>query len=643
MAHNEQLSSDVVKSVLSYSAKAVQSTSSTCRYSGMFTAETAHGTQLAVQASSNTLIHSDSIGFERLLAYVHIPPWSRSAFILFDNPDLHPLVTRPNSILGPIIVARRRTLSEGEIAFSDPCRRIYMTAHPITADGVAMVDFADHDVGEQQKFRLTAVAARNLPPAVADQVRVIETLVATSPIYIVDLLRHASAADRPVILALATETLVPAEVERLVDHLFSNPTLLADLAAVAPDDPWAQRGLPALWRFMEGRRAEAIRLSGPAGSWPASPPMVDVIGPELDQLAPRGIGGVYTSLPHRCMIEMRKRTAPIKDVCIVATARDDGLYLIDWIAYHRAIGVEGIFLYTNDNVDGSDVLLRALAAAGEISLIESHLSPTGVSPVGKAYGHALSMVPEVLDYRWCAIIDSDEFIGIDRALFGSLSDYIAWQELQPVDCVALSWVVFGSSGALRWKDEPLPERFHERYLDVHIKSIFRTREFHHAMPHFPYTDHLTQLIWRDAAGHTFPGATPWSPAPRDDPAWIAHFFYRSFEEYVWKFLRGRGDQPLDGGLHKLDVPDGFMESFVRQQAELPLTRDVRLLAFSEETNGHAAVLRNLPGVADAIAQIRRFYRRRSDALRPTLLQSRKEASPQQAKFYDLFLEQPADD
>lgn len=37
--------------------------------------------------------------------------------------------------------------------------------------------------------------------------------------------------------------------------------------------------------------------------------------------------------------------------CIVATARNEGVYLVEWIAYHRALGFEKIYIYTNNNQD----------------------------------------------------------------------------------------------------------------------------------------------------------------------------------------------------------------------------------------------------------------------------------------------------
>ena len=266
------------------------------------------------------------------------------------------------------------------------------------------------------------------------------------------------------------------------------------------------------------------------------------------------------------------------------------------------------------------------------------MTPGGASPVFKAYGHALSMNPELLDYRWCGIIDSDELIGFEQGSFGSLKRYISWQESQPVDAIALNWLIFGSGGVLRWHDEPMLSRFQRRYGESSIKTIFRPQMFHHAIGHFPITSRPSEVVCRDATGQLMPAQTPDAPTPRDSPAWIAHYFYRSFEEFVWKFSRGRGDQPLQTGLPMVNVPEEFMEGFVAQYTNPGFTRDDRMLAFAPGMKAEAERLRALPGVQEALDGIHAYYRRRSAALEPALRQLRQGASPTRAAFYDLLLE-----
>ena len=63
----------------------------------------------------------------------------------------------------------------------------------------------------------------------------------------------------------------------------------------------------------------------------------------------------------------------IEDVAIVTSVRNEGLSILEWLAYHRSIGFKSFFIYTNDNTDRSDDLLRILAK-GLVTLIENDVA-----------------------------------------------------------------------------------------------------------------------------------------------------------------------------------------------------------------------------------------------------------------------------
>jgi hypothetical protein len=45
---------------------------------------------------------------------------------------------------------------------------------------------------------------------------------------------------------------------------------------------------------------------------------------------------------------------------IVTTMKNEGPFILEWLAYHRAIGVEDFLIYTNDCSDGTDTMLELL-------------------------------------------------------------------------------------------------------------------------------------------------------------------------------------------------------------------------------------------------------------------------------------------
>ena len=61
------------------------------------------------------------------------------------------------------------------------------------------------------------------------------------------------------------------------------------------------------------------------------------------------------------------RTGPPARVAIVTTMKNEGPFILEWVAYHRSIGIRDFLVYTNDCDDGTDHLLDALVAKGFIS------------------------------------------------------------------------------------------------------------------------------------------------------------------------------------------------------------------------------------------------------------------------------------
>ena len=54
-------------------------------------------------------------------------------------------------------------------------------------------------------------------------------------------------------------------------------------------------------------------------------------------------------------------------ITTVTCVKNEGPFLLEWIAFHQCIGVTNFLFYSNDCDDGTDTLLDALAELGHVT------------------------------------------------------------------------------------------------------------------------------------------------------------------------------------------------------------------------------------------------------------------------------------
>jgi hypothetical protein len=421
------------------------------------------------------------------------------------------------------------------------------------------------------------------------------TAVIAAPCRFADMLealRHGTlrgALADPVLRCLPED-----ELDHLAQHLLAKPDDLALLQAVLPDSLWLRRRLPLLIAWRDAR-TQAV----PRAVIPSREPGSDLAGAGGATKHPMTLGLVLNAYA-------RAATHPRRMACVLATARNEGASLLDWIAYQRAIGFEHIFLYTNDNTDGSDDLLQLLSDAGYITWFQNQVRPETL-PQHRAYGHALAVMPEILDYRWTMIADIDEFAGYDTQFFDTIKDYLAWQEQRRAEAIALPWKTYIAAKDDVWHDAPCITRFPMRDAEIssYVKMIFRTNRVWSANPHHPEPIFATSLAHRSESGEAhLQKVTPAQTArPSARFAWMSHYPFRSAPEMIMKLARGRADRPAAA---QAMATQNRVKTFLAQ-LDRPLVEDKSTMACGARQAAERARLLAIPSLAACEADIRRAY------------------------------------
>lgn len=405
-------------------------------------------------------------------------------------------------------------------------------------------------------------------------------------------------------------------IERVGERLLHDRALRQKLASHMPPNIWLEKAFPQLATWEQKRWAHAGRSISPF------PTPQKIHSPEEDSfLADSGADGSFAGLLHALTHAARRTIEPQRRVCMLTTMRNEGLYLLEWIAYHRTLGVEHFFIYSNDNTDKSEALLAELAEEGLITWIDNPTA-AGTSPQFKAYGHALNVLPDILNFQWCFIMDGDEFITLDPKAYPSLHDYLDWIDHWQTDALAINWRFIGSrknDNGLADLAKPLTQRNFRIIGNGAIgegwrlvKSACRPNRTLHSRPHHPVWNPVTPYMFRLTNGdrHEYqhpPAGFPHDPAFADeghfDRISISHYYFKSIAEWTWKHARNSGaDAKKD--LDTSRYTNQWANAFGLQAKDPQHERNVWMMDRQEALRQELDQLRTNPTICAAESAIR---------------------------------------
>ena len=140
---------------------------------------------------------------------------------------------------------------------------------------------------------------------------------------------------------------------------------------------------------------------------------------------------------------------------LIGCMKNEGPFLLEWIAYHQSIGVHHFVIYTNGCEDGTDRMLEALAKTGLVTHVDNN-DWQRRSPQQWALNQSLKL-KVVKRADWLIHMDADEFINI-RFGNGTLPEL--YERLpKGVTNIAMTWRQFGSAGVRTYEDRPILAQF----------------------------------------------------------------------------------------------------------------------------------------------------------------------------------------
>ena len=304
-------------------------------------------------------------------------------------------------------------------------------------------------------------------------------------------------------------------------------------------------------------------------------------------------------------------------ITALTCVKNEGPFLLEWIAFNRVIGVSDFLFYSNDCSDGTDHLLDCLQGHGIVTHLPNPAENRNyqMQALKDSRRHAV-----VKDADWVWVADVDEFLNIhvgDHTIPALIS------ACGNPQAISVNFQFFANGGVTEFIDEPIIAQFPYSHnpdicgadTAIEVKSLVRNdfplgyygahRPFHDDSKHQPqWTDGAGRQVpvpFRGAANKRRIRAFPARGARRF--ATLNHYALRSLDSYLVK--NDRGDVNRE---HR-----AFDDTYWRDRNDTAW-RDESIQRYLPALKAEMARLSALPGVGDLHAQAVEAHRAKRDAL-----------------------------
>lgn len=228
-------------------------------------------------------------------------------------------------------------------------------------------------------------------------------------------------------------------------------------------------------------------------------------------------------------------------ICLCTIAKNENLYIKEFVEYYKNLGYNNIFLYDNNDIDGErfeDVIKNEINEKF-VYIINFRGMRSQITSYIQCYDKNKNY------YDWISFFDADEFLELKPANI-KIQDFFENKRYDKCDNIKINWVLYD----------------HNVYYYENISLFKRTN----------YTTKIISAIkstirgkyksnyWRNAgnphsSNKKFKACTSsgkktsyknfYVYPPDISYALLRHYYYKSFEEFCLKLKRGKADRDED--------------------------------------------------------------------------------------------------
>lgn len=284
-------------------------------------------------------------------------------------------------------------------------------------------------------------------------------------------------------------------------------------------------------------------------------------------------------------------------IALCGLAKNENLYIREWVEYYLKIGVDTIFLYDNNDTDGErfEEVINDYITSGKVVIRDVR----GKEKAFRNDEHKLlqeTVYQECYNknktkYDWFFFFDIDEFLYITNG--ESAKKFLSLPKFRGVTTILVNWMNYGDSGNIRYSDKPVQERFTKPGYDVkwlrpnsQCKTILRGGNKRLISTH----THKLQIegsVIANADGKILDKIKITKLGADIDvktykSAYIKHYVTKTIEEYLIRYIgRGKIDKEKAKNLEDVkryslsEVVDNFFAINEKTQEKLNVVKEFK--------------------------------------------------------------------
>jgi len=230
-------------------------------------------------------------------------------------------------------------------------------------------------------------------------------------------------------------------------------------------------------------------------------------------------------------------TKPLSDepvnAAICAIAKEENLYVREWVEYNKNLNISRIILYDNNEVDGEkfEDVIGDYIDEGFVEIVDRRGVVANATQSNQEAAYNDCYNKNYKKYDWIFFIDVDEFLAIERK-YKNINQFLNDFDNDEFDGVKMQWRVYGDNEHLYYEDKPVIERFLSKsnmHHVPHVKSVVKCKERDYVMTfyaHGPLNKEAVMVnLFKKKIGIN-------DKPTKNFPVYLNHFYTKSTEEFI---------------------------------------------------------------------------------------------------------------